>query len=135
MGAETGSWQFWALLSAAFAALTAIFAKVGVENVGSDVATFLRTLVVIVVLGGILLATGQFGAIGSIGGLPGATSWPNHQTLPSRSTAYQRVTASRRSPRSTAHHRTPVVGTPAISRVSRSTSATTVPVEVTVSWR
>jgi transporter family protein len=33
----------WALLSAAFAALTAIFAKVGVENVNSDFATFIRT--------------------------------------------------------------------------------------------
>jgi transporter family protein len=33
------SWQVWAVLSAAFAALTAIFAKVGVENVGSDFAT------------------------------------------------------------------------------------------------
>ena len=67
MDARIGSWQFWALLSAGFAALTAIFAKIGVENVSSDVATFLRTLVVIVVLGGILLATGQLGGFGSIG--------------------------------------------------------------------
>ena len=37
------SWQLWALLSAVFAALTAIFAKVGVENVNSDLATFIRT--------------------------------------------------------------------------------------------
>ena len=44
------SWQFWALGSAAFAALTAIFAKVGVENVNSDLATFIRTIVVIVAL-------------------------------------------------------------------------------------
>jgi bacterial/archaeal transporter family protein len=51
------SWQFWALLSAAFAALTAIFAKVGVANVGSDFATFIRTLVVIAALGAILTAT------------------------------------------------------------------------------
>lgn len=50
-------WQFWALLSAAFAALTAIFAKVGVTNIGSDFATFVRTLVVIAALGGILTAT------------------------------------------------------------------------------
>jgi bacterial/archaeal transporter family protein len=35
------SWQFWALASAAFAALTAIFAKIGVENVNSDFATFI----------------------------------------------------------------------------------------------
>jgi transporter family protein len=55
-----GSWQFWALGSAVFAALTAIFAKVGVENVSSDLATFIRTLVVIASLGLILLVTGQF---------------------------------------------------------------------------
>jgi transporter family protein len=36
------SWQLWALLSAVFAALTAIFAKIGVENIGSDLATFTR---------------------------------------------------------------------------------------------
>jgi uncharacterized membrane protein len=36
------SWQLWALLSAVFAALTAIFAKVGVENIASDLATFIR---------------------------------------------------------------------------------------------
>jgi transporter family protein len=37
------AWPFWAVLSAGFAALTAIFAKIGVENVNSDFATFLRT--------------------------------------------------------------------------------------------
>jgi uncharacterized membrane protein len=52
-------WQVWALLSAVFAALTAIFGKVGVENVDPDVATFIRTLVIVVVLGGLLLMTGQ----------------------------------------------------------------------------
>ncbi len=55
-----GSWQFWAFASAIFAALTAIFAKVGVENVNSDLATFIRTLVVIALLALILLFTGQF---------------------------------------------------------------------------
>jgi transporter family protein len=50
----------WAVLSAIFAALTAIFAKVGVENINSDLATFIRTIVVIVTLGLILAATGQF---------------------------------------------------------------------------
>src|ERR1700756_3637648 len=54
------SWQFWAVLSAVFAALTAIFAKVGVENVNSDLATFIRTIVVICVLGLIVYATRQF---------------------------------------------------------------------------
>ena len=54
------SWQFWAVLSAVFAALTAIFAKIGVENVNSDLATFIRTIVVVVVLAGILVATGEW---------------------------------------------------------------------------
>jgi bacterial/archaeal transporter family protein len=52
-------WQFWALLSAVFAALTAILAKVGVEEVSPDVATFIRTLVVVSLLGVLLLVTGQ----------------------------------------------------------------------------
>lgn len=55
-------WQAWAVLSAAFAALTAIFAKVGVENVNSDYATFIRTIVIVVVLGAILAATGNWQA-------------------------------------------------------------------------
>jgi transporter family protein len=54
------SWQIWAVLSAVFAALTAIFAKIGVENVNSDLATFIRTIVVIVTLGFLLAASGQF---------------------------------------------------------------------------
>ena len=62
------SWQFWALLSALFAALTAIFAKVGVENVNSDFATFVRTLVIVAVLAGILAATGQFQSPASVSG-------------------------------------------------------------------
>lgn len=54
------SWQLWALLSASFAALTAIFAKVGVAGVSSDFATFARTVVVLLALGAILFATGQW---------------------------------------------------------------------------
>ncbi len=60
------SWQFWALASALFAALTAIFAKVGVENVASDLATFVRTIVILLVLGAIVTATGQWQPAGSI---------------------------------------------------------------------
>ena len=60
------SWQIWAVLSAIFAALTAIFAKVGVENINSDLATFVRTIVVIVTLGFLLAATGEFQSPGSI---------------------------------------------------------------------
>jgi len=60
------SWQFWALASAVFAALTAIFAKIGVENVASDLATFVRTIVILLVLGAIVTATGQWQPIDSI---------------------------------------------------------------------
>ena len=62
------SWQFWALLSAAFAALTAIFAKIGVEGVGSDFATFIRTLVILVVVAAILAATGEYQSPASVSG-------------------------------------------------------------------
>ena len=54
------SWQFWAVLSAVFAALTAIFAKIGVENVNSDFATLIRTIIVAVALAASLLATGEW---------------------------------------------------------------------------
>ncbi|MCO3035804.1 EamA family transporter, partial [Pseudomonas aeruginosa] len=60
------SWAFWALLSALFAALTAIFAKIGLDRVDSDFATFIRTLVILVTLGGILAVLGKFQAPGSI---------------------------------------------------------------------
>ncbi|HVV62801.1 MAG TPA: EamA family transporter [Pseudolabrys sp.] len=66
MSGALSSWQFWAVMSAVFAALTAIFAKVGVENINADLATFIRTVVVIVTLAFLLLATGEFQAPGSI---------------------------------------------------------------------
>jgi transporter family protein len=56
----TTTWQFWALLSAAFAALTAIFAKVGVENVNADLATLIRTVVIVLVLAAIVWAFGEY---------------------------------------------------------------------------
>jgi transporter family protein len=59
-------WQVWALSSAVFAALTAIFGKVGVEAINSDFATFLRTLVVVAVLAGILAATRQAQPLSSV---------------------------------------------------------------------
>ena len=61
-----GAWQFWAVLSAAFAALTAIFAKIGVENVNSDFATLVRTVVILCVLAAIVVGTGQWQAPGSV---------------------------------------------------------------------
>lgn len=60
------SWQLWAVLSACFAALTAIFAKVGVEDIGSDFATFIRTVVILLVLAAILTAMGEWQGLGSI---------------------------------------------------------------------
>ncbi|MGE3149481.1 MAG: EamA family transporter [Pseudorhodoplanes sp.] len=54
------TWQFWATLSAVFAALTAIFAKVGVEAVNADFATLIRTVVILVTLAVLVCATGQF---------------------------------------------------------------------------
>jgi bacterial/archaeal transporter family protein len=62
----TSSWQLWAVLSAIFAALTAIFAKVGVEGINSDLATLIRTVIVLVTLSLILFATGQFSQPGPI---------------------------------------------------------------------
>jgi transporter family protein len=64
----TGSWLTWALLSAMFAALTAIFAKIGVENINSDLATFIRTIVILGTLGAILLTIGEFQSLGSVSG-------------------------------------------------------------------
>jgi bacterial/archaeal transporter family protein len=59
MAAE-GNWFFWALGSAVFAALTAIFAKVGVAGVDSDLATLIRTVVILVVLSVFVYATGKW---------------------------------------------------------------------------
>jgi len=62
------AWQFWALLSAGFAALTAIFAKVGVENINSDFATFIRTIVILAIIAAILTAGGEWQPFGSVSG-------------------------------------------------------------------
>ncbi len=62
------SWQVWAVLSAVFAALTAIFAKVGVENINSDLATLIRTMVVLISLALIVYATDQFQNLATISG-------------------------------------------------------------------
>lgn len=62
------SWQVWALMSAGFAALTAVFAKVGVDNINSDYATLIRTVVILGVAALIVTATGQWQAPGAVGG-------------------------------------------------------------------
>ena len=54
------SWFQWALLSAAFAAMTAIFAKIGLEGVESDLATLIRTSVIIVALALFVYYTGKW---------------------------------------------------------------------------
>ncbi|HQY74749.1 MAG TPA: EamA family transporter [Aestuariivirga sp.] len=60
------SWQSWAFLSAVFAALTAIFAKIGVSEINSDMATLIRTAIILAVLTLIVLATGQWQALSGI---------------------------------------------------------------------
>lgn len=54
------NWFVWALLSAVFAALTAIFAKIGIRGIDSDLATLVRTGIIIVVLGAFVWFTGKW---------------------------------------------------------------------------
>ena len=68
MRSIASNWAFWALLSAAYAAMTAIFAKVGIEGLNSDFATFLRTLVVVAVLAAMLSALGEWQPLAAISG-------------------------------------------------------------------
>ena len=67
--AGSSSWFYWALLSAVFAALTAIFAKVGIQGVDSDLATLVRTGIIIVVLSVFVWYAGK---------------WTNPLTLPGK---------------------------------------------------
>ena len=57
---SANDWFYWALLSAAFAALTAIFAKIGLQGVDSDYATLIRTIVIIGVLTDFVYLTGKW---------------------------------------------------------------------------
>lgn len=66
MSGAAASWQFWAVLSAVFAALTAIFAKVGVAGINADLATLIRTLIILALVAGIVAATGQWQSPSSI---------------------------------------------------------------------
>ncbi|MDR6756064.1 transporter family protein [Mycoplana sp. BE70] len=62
------SWQFWAVGSAVFAALTAVFAKIGIEGVNSDFATFVRTIVILAALAFILAINGSWQEPASVSG-------------------------------------------------------------------
>ncbi|MGF1686577.1 EamA family transporter [Photobacterium japonica] len=62
------SWLFWALLSAVFAAMTAVLTKLGVNNINSDFATFIRTCVILVLVGGIAYFTKQFQPLSALSG-------------------------------------------------------------------
>jgi transporter family protein len=58
---DTGlTWFHWALLSAVFAALTAIFAKIGLQGVDSDLATLVRTFIILLVLTAFVATTGKW---------------------------------------------------------------------------
>lgn len=59
-GLSLQPWLLWALLSAVFAALTAIFAKIGLEGVDSDYATLVRTVVIVFVLGIFVTVAGKW---------------------------------------------------------------------------
>lgn len=59
-------WKYYALLSAFFAALTAILAKLGLKEVGGNVATAIRTIVILILAWGIVFARGQIKDVGEI---------------------------------------------------------------------
>lgn len=65
-GGKGKMWVLFAVLSAVFAALTSILAKVGIDGVNSNLATAIRTGVVLVMAWGIVLLTGTLGGISSI---------------------------------------------------------------------
>ncbi len=64
----TATWPFWAVLAAIFAALTAILAKLGVAEVPSNLATLIRTLVVVAALLPLIWFTGEAAGIGAVSG-------------------------------------------------------------------
>ena len=71
-------WVLWALLSACFAALTAVFAKIGIRGVDSDLATLVRTFIILLVLGPFVWLTGK---------------WSNPLTLSSRTLVFLALSA------------------------------------------
>ena len=59
-------WKYYSLLSAFFAALTAIFAKIGVKDINSDLATAIRTMVILLITWGIVLFGNHLGEVKGI---------------------------------------------------------------------
>ena len=57
---SAGNWFLWAAFSAGFAALTAIFAKIGIEGVDADLATLVRTIIIVFVLAAFVWTTGKW---------------------------------------------------------------------------
>jgi transporter family protein len=68
MNSMSMNWILWALLSAVFAAATALLAKVGVAHVDSNLATAVRTSVVVIFAWGIAIATGKHGGLRQLDG-------------------------------------------------------------------
>lgn len=75
---SSANWLQWAVLSAGFAALTAVFAKVGVRDVDSDFAMAIRTLIVAVLIVPLILITGK---------------WSNPLSLPGRTLMFLTLSA------------------------------------------
>jgi len=74
----SSGWVSWAILSACFAALTAVFARVGVQDVDADLATFIRTVLIVLALGPLVWFTGK---------------WANPLTLSSRTLLFLALSA------------------------------------------
>lgn len=74
----TADWFFWAALSACFAALTAIFAKVGIQGIDSDFATLIRTVLITLVLAPFVWLAGK---------------WSNPLSLPGRAWLFLSLSA------------------------------------------
>ena len=59
-------WWIYALLSAFFAALTTIFAKIGIENINANLATAIRTVIILIIAWGLVFSQGTFNQLSSI---------------------------------------------------------------------
>jgi bacterial/archaeal transporter family protein len=66
VGVSVQSWFYWALLSAVFASLTAIFAKIGLDGVDSDFATLIRTVVILCAISWFVYYAGKWRDLSSL---------------------------------------------------------------------